>query len=70
MVSKVGVVIVFPFLGYKSAGSISATLLWVKLCRRNDDNPGEKETIAISRMNIIKAGLHGHHSVSLFIGYD
>ncbi|EFN9631542.1 hypothetical protein DTZ28_20150 [Escherichia coli] len=37
MVSKVGGVIVFPFLGYKVAGSISATLLWVKLCRGNDD---------------------------------
>ncbi|PQN11235.1 hypothetical protein UL79_14985 [Shigella dysenteriae] len=37
MVSKVGGVIVFPFLGYKVAGSISATLLWVKLCRENDD---------------------------------
>ncbi len=58
------------FLGYKVAGSISATLLWVKLCRGMMTNPGEKETIAISRMNIKRRVYHGHHSVSLFIGYD
>ncbi len=39
----------FPFLGYKVAGSISATLLWVNFVAGMMTNPGEKETIAISR---------------------